>query len=663
MLRAIAVRSQGPAMKLRRLSLSTVLFGSSSVSFLPTCQSWVPSTNNIPEVNRGVVGRRTPMPSRLFSTLPAADEERDVVSTIPKPEGEVIAEGAVVSRYHGGLGCVKIYDEWNKEEEVSPKVLDPSFATPTQSTHLVCGDYLGRNVVFSDGSVGTVVAHRPPLIFTYCASVTHDQHDGKVKVLSSMSSVRLGATPGVVDAFGQYVGEKSPEKNLERAIFAPIPQVKDIALINNPMLTGVTIIDALAPIGRGQNMLLVGYDHDIMRGFAFDLIKTQCQNENTKCVYAAIDSKDAVINRLKELNLQDQVHVVVPDNTAEKDEMSRAAEAVTMAATACAIAEANALEKGMHTVVVIDSINQLKKFWDATTRCLVDVFGVDAVVLADTNGGASSEMRAFYSSLVQRAGQFKAKFGGGSVTLLLLITLPRTHLDDDTVFSEDDFVGATEKVKARIQLLLSRQIPLTADNLRKIDIPVPSATENERRFALQHVDDLISMSDGQIWLDEKLESSGQMPPMDPQRSVTRVGIGADTQSRADAPAFRRVVERLRLDLSQALNLEGVEISIAAAKQVRRQNALLLAMHQSAGMSSRRLSESCAVLLAASEGFLDDAIDQGMTAQTKEGQSLIRDLLLHLSKVAPELMEEIDSTLDISDKSKLREAIASFFHRD
>jgi F0F1-type ATP synthase alpha subunit len=205
---------------------------------------------------------------------------------------------------------------------------------------------------------------------------------------------------------------------------------------------------------------------------------------------------------------------------------------------------------------------------------------------------------------------------------------------------------------------------LTAATLRKINIPIPTASEMERRMTLQHIDELISMSDGQIWFDESL-SKQQQPPIDPQKSITRVGIGADTQSRADAPAIRHIAEGIRLELAQAAvsSMTGVEATNhATRKQLRRQMALLLAMYQPSGSPSRRLSESCTLLLAAREGYLDDAIENEAVAGTFDGEDLMEHLLLHVKATASGIMDEIDSTLDISDESRrqLTESIAEFF---
>jgi F-type H+-transporting ATPase subunit alpha len=544
------------------------------------------------------------------------------------------------------------------------------------------GDLIGRQVYFENGATGVVVIHRPPVIFVYAATDDDSCEDGTngrmqqpkegvVTVYDNLFSIEVPKTIRQIDCFGRTTDKDGTSGVLTRPIFAPIPQVKDIALINKPLVTGVTMFDALAPIGKGQNMLLVGHDIEDMRKYVIDMlsIQTQLEEPPTKCVYAFTGNKqdqENVKNLFKSAGIDNDVILVTSDDRNEDDE-SKAAEGTVLAATACAIAESFAIEEGMDTFVVVDNIDQHKKIWDATTRVLVDVFGVDAVVKGDRDGGASSEMRAFFSSLVQRSAQYKKKRGGGSVTLLMIQTIPRIAGEncEDTVFSPEDFDQSPDKIKERINLLVQKNIPLTAATLRKIQIPVPSADEGKRRLVLQHVDDLISMSDGQIWLDERLEQSGRCPPMDFQRSVTRIGIGADTKSRADAAAMRRIVEGLRLDLSQAESMDGADVATnASKKQLQSAQAWLLAMHQPSASGARKLSESCVVMLAASSGAFNDSLDSGMLPDSSEGEILVRNLLEHVSSKVPGAMNEIDSTHDFSSETKevLLEAIQSYFEK-
>jgi F0F1-type ATP synthase alpha subunit len=612
-------------------------------------------------------------PAVSVNALKAAVDTPDEVAPVLIQKDETpIARGTVVANFPGGFAAIKLDDGNDEAKSTAPEVINLTNSAAAVAAAKAAasglgssyGDLQGKRVQFSHGSSGVVVCHRPPIAFVLAADETSAENMENAQIFRDMTNVSVMDKACVVDCFGKPVDSLVKEGSMERPIFAPIPQVKDIALINSPMLTGTTMIDSLAPIGRGQNMLFVTSDRESAQGYAMDLVRTQLRNGgSTKCVYAITDGQENILHQLEKHGIADKVTVVVPNSRSGKSEIAQAAEAVTMAGTACAIGEAFALEEGAHSLVIIDTIDQHKKMWDATTRTLVDVFGVDAVVEGDRNGGASSEMRCFYSSLIQRSAQYKASRGGGSVTLLLLTTVPELSTDENTVYDESFFEGSPAKVLERINLLTKRGIPLTAANLRKIDIPIPSISEGARRFALQHVDDLISMSDGQIWMDDRLKVK-QEPALDPQRSVTRIGIGADTDSRADAPALRRVVEGLRLDLSQAANMDGAEATAASKKQMQRQQSLILAMYQKPGSGGRRLSESCVALLAAYNGFLTDSIEKGAVSGSTAGLQLMEDLLRYVGTKEAKCMDEIDESTDLCDASrdKLAKAIESFFDK-
>lgn len=604
-----------------------------SLASLFQCQAWSP----------GVPQRRA---LALHTSRAASVAPDEIVSVSPfarQEQGNVVAEGPIVSYFPGGLAAV---------------LLDDNVASATKSKSMSTGplkgdDLVGRLARLPSGSLGVVMAQRPPIAFVYSDSV--DAVDGTVEIMDRMAQIDVGEEMRVVNCFGQ----PTPTTCIgSHAVFAPIPKVSDIALINAPMLTGTTMVDVLAPIGKGQNMLLIGSDVEELRNLALSMFTTQSQNPKIKCVYAATSNPQEVMTKFS--SVLDDIIVVAARDDIDGD-VAQAAEAIVVAAAACTIAEAFAMEQGMDTIVVVDSLDFHKSFWDTTTRVLVDIYGVDAVVAADREGGASSEMRGFYSSLIQRAANFR-KRGAGSVTLALMVTIPVAQDDENTVFSPEDFALAGDKIKTRIDLLVEKNIPLTAATLRKIQIPIPTVSEGKRRMVLQHIDDLISMSDGQVWFDEKLSRAGQSPPMDPQRSITRIGIGADTESRADAPAIRRIAEGVRLDLAQAASMDGAESTSASRKQIVKLNAWQLAMYQDAGIA-RSLSESCVVLLAASMGALNGTVEGGGVAGTDRGRRVIKELLEHVASRVPGVIHSIDESLDIDANalSELEGAIGSYFH--
>jgi len=667
--RSIALNNTN--MKVGRTALATAILSISTSSFYQS-QAFV---------TRPALTQRTTTRSFVSlasaPTVAEAEETSTETKTQANPEelGEPIGEGTIVSFYRGGLVAIRVSDEVTQQtptSRISNTGAESSTGvfgaapTPTDASSASQGDdIIGKHVIFPNGSVGVVVAQRFPLAFVMSDMDEMDNNDGVVTVLDSFATISAG--PRMVDYLGRPISDEASSQvrsDYKRPMLAPIPQIKDISLINSPLLTGTTMVDALAPIGKGQNMLVVGHDINMLRGFASDFFSTQVASGSTKLVYGLTNGQDRqkIVDQFREAGVLDQVTIVSASLT-DKDEVAQAAEAVAVAATACAIGEAYALSEGDDALVMIDNIDQHKVLWDATTRVLIDIYGVDAVVQDDQNGAASSEMRAFYSSLIQRAAKYKKSRGDGSLTLTMLTTVPSMHEStNDDVYELSDFEGCSEKVKTRLDILVKKNIPLTAATLRKIDIPIPSASEGKRRFVLQHVDDLISMSDGQIWLDETLADMGQMPPLDPQRSITRVGIGADTVSRADSPAVRRVVGGLRLDLAQALSMDGAKATTASEKQIRKQRAWLLAMHQEAGNGGRGLADSCVALLAASTGALDEAIDAGNLAGTEVGNAVIQDLLNHVKQTVPDALKEINETLDMSAerKQELEDSINSFF---
>lgn len=530
--------------------------------------------------------------------------------------------------------------------------------------------------------------------------------------------------------------KKEEEDRKLRPIFVPIPKISDIGLIDSPLITGITAIDALTPIGKGQNMLIIsaeennneeeihhhhqgGDDNNKIRlnrrGWMINLLRNVITNHrhrtnniaNTtsgemKCFYCltSTDSKlrTQVLNDISSAGIRDEVVTVVLSSSSStsslfsltsNDCICAAAEAVAAAATACTLAEHHALTTGGDAIVIIDDINLHKTLWDITTRELVNVYGTNSVVEADLNGGSSSEMRGYFSGLIQRAARFNTKRGGGSVTLILLSTLPNpdeTDMDgnnednyDATTYDASDFDTMSEKIRTRIRLLVSAKVPLTTANLRKIKLPIPrpSPAEDRRRLALQHIEDLISMSDGQVWLDVSM--TGWSPPLDPSRSITRVGVGADTLTcRADAPALRSVVGSLRFEFQQALDLSPDTLSSSSSKgiaggeednnnarQVRRRDAFLLAMHQEVH-EGRKLSHECTLLLAAYRGHLDGVLAKGGKAGTSMGREMIDGLLEYVTNDTEtgEIIRSIDETLDLSLEGRdlLENAIVSYFSK-
>jgi len=586
---------------------------------------------------------------------------------------KVVAKGTVVTSISSPSStvlAVELRDEEIIQTTTTASEQPKTTTSKPQQSGIQGEDFTGKKVIVESSDdnerSGIVIAQRPPMIFVFCDFPV--KHETEVSVLSTKSSISSAIVLDSKDDnnkntilyWDSLSTNNDNDNNNHHQVFSSIPQVKDIDLINEPLLTGTTMIDALSPIGKGQNMLLIGSSvKDIgQRDLVFNTIRSQISS-GANCVYAlASSSKEEVIQKCKDLGLLESLMVVSTRSNHDDDTtIVAAAEAIVVAAMACTIAETMAKTNGDDTLVIIDDVDSHKVLWDWTTRVLVDKYGYDAVVKNEMGGSSSSEMRSFYSNLIQRAAKFNLSNGGGSMTLAILTNLPSLDAveeNDERVFTAKDFQECSDKVQQRIDILVQKNIPLTVANLNKIQIPAPifDQSETKRRMALQHVDDLISMSDGQIWFDEGLYyEKGQRPAMDPQRSITRVGVGADTNSRADAPAMRRLVGGLRFEFAQAASsslegADGIENS-GMEKQILQKNSYLLAMHQDSNDGVRTLSENAVVLLAASIGSFQKTIQQGGVAGTETGKQVIQGLLTHVWKVVPAIMREIDNTLDLN----------------
>jgi F-type H+-transporting ATPase subunit alpha len=221
----------------------------------------------------------------------------------------------------------------------------------------------------------------------------------------------------IIDCFGNSlvpVDSTTPNDITTTHVFTPIPKVSEIALINAPLLTGITMVDALTPIGRGQNMLIVGERGTGRKSIALSAMRTQISHPNNKgaqCIYAstttslvqedATTTNNNVLSRFQSYGIANQItfvskrpqhqqqQLLLPQNNDNTtiDAIIDAAESVAVASSACSIADYWARNYGHDTLVVIDTIDPHQIFWDYTTQALMDIYGQEAVDL-NTNNNA-----------------------------------------------------------------------------------------------------------------------------------------------------------------------------------------------------------------------------------------------------------------------------------
>jgi F-type H+-transporting ATPase subunit alpha len=368
-----------------------------------------------------------------------------------------------------------------------------------------------------------------------------------VKSTGRIASVPVGqALLGrVVNALGQPVDGKGP---IEATKFRPVERIAPNVImrepVNQPVQTGIKAIDAMIPIGRGQRELIIGDRQTGKTALAIDTIINQ-RGQNMVCIYVAIGQKLStiaqVVATLERFRAMEYTIVVTASSS------DPAALQYLAPYAGCAMGE-EVMENGVRldgkevrdALIVYDDLS--KHAW---------AYRQVSLLLRRPPGREAYPGDIFYlhSRLLERAAKLNKNFGGGSLTALPII---ETQAGD-----------------------VSAYIPTN----------------------------VISITDGQIYLESDLFYQGIRPALNVGISVSRVGGKAQTK------AMRQVAGKMKLDLAQYRNLAafaqfGSDLDKATRDQLERGIRLteLLKQPQYAPM---RLDHQVMVIYAGTNGYLDD----------------------------------------------------------
>ena len=395
----------------------------------------------------------------------------------------------------------------------------------------------------------------------------------------------------VIDPTGRPLDGRGPIRSSRRLpIERNAPAVLARSPVCVPLHTGIKVIDALIPIGRGQRELIIGDRQTGKTAIAIDTILNQ-KGKDLPSVYCAIGLRSAaianVIAQLKNHGVMDQCCVVATTGENQAGIQFIAPYAATT------IAEAFA-EEGRDALVVYDDLTHHARAYRELSLLLRRPPGREAY---------PGDIFYIHARLLERATHLR---DGGSLTAL----------------------------------------PIIETEAENISAYIPT--------------NLISITDGQIYLSPKLFREGIFPAVDVGRSVSRVG------GDAQLPALKAVAGDLRISYSQFQELEqfsryGTRLDVETRKQLERGRRVreVLRQPQTSPMSP---IEQVAILFAASEGLFD-AIDIHKISESQEAmRSATRQ---HLDDMA----ELVDSGQRLSAahrdhlRSILTEAAAPFVDRE
>ena len=296
-------------------------------------------------------------------------------------------------------------------------------------------------------------------------------------------TVGEGLLGRVIDPLGRPLDGNGPVNTSERLpIERPAPAIMDRAPVTVPLQTGLMVIDALIPIGRGQRELILGDRQTGKTAIALDTILNQ-RGKNVICVYCAIGQRASavakVVANLRTKGALDYTVVVV----AEGNDAPGLAYIAPYAATS--IAE-HFMEAGHDVLIVYDDLTQHARAYRELSLLLRRPPGREAF---------PGDIFYIHSRLLERATHLCKERGSGSLTALPII---ETEAQD-----------------------ISAYIPTN----------------------------LISITDGQVYLSPSLFELGVLPAVDVGKSVSRVG------GKAQRAAYRAVAGDLKLAYAQFEELE------------------------------------------------------------------------------------------------------------
>ena len=390
----------------------------------------------------------------------------------------------------------------------------------------------------------------------------------------------------VVNALGQPLDNQGEIKTDH---FRPVEKkasgVMDRQSVKQPLKTGIKIIDALVPIGRGQRELIIGDRQTGKTAIAIDTILNQ-KNENVICSYVAICQKESTVaNVIETLKANDAMKYSIVVSASA----SFPAPLLYLAPyTGVTMAE-EFMYNGKDVLIIYDDLSKHAVAYRELSLLLKRPPGREAF---------PGDVFYLHSRLLERAAKLSDKLGGGSITALPII---ETQAGD-----------------------ISAYIPTN----------------------------VISITDGQIFLQTELFYSGIRPAVSAGLSVSRVGGSAQIK------AVKKVSGTLRLDLASYKELEaftqfGSDLDEATKAKLERgkRTVEILKQNLHESVSSEKLA---LIIYTLTHGYLDDVEMEEILPYEKAFYRY-----LDTNEEANALIKEIEQTKDLPEQEKIDKVIKTF----
>lgn len=420
---------------------------------------------------------------------------------------------------------------------------------------------MGEKVIFDSGAQGLVFNLEENQVgIILLGDIANVKERERVRTTGEIFDVPVGYNllGRIIDPLG------NPLDNLGKLVFdkkypieRPAYEVLDRGPVNTPLETGITFIDALIPVGKGQRELIIGDRQTGKTSIAIDAILNQ-KGKNVKCIYVAIGQKESSVAQIASTLAQKGAleYTIIVSASASKEGTIQ-----YLAPFAGASMAEYFMDKGDDVLIVYDDLSKHAVAYRELSLLLRRPPGREAY---------PGDVFYLHSRLLERAAKLNEKLGGGSITALPII---ETKAGD-----------------------ISAYIPTN----------------------------VISITDGQIFLETQLFYSGVRPAVNSGLSVSRVGGSAQTK------AIKSVSGLLRIGLASYRELEqfsqfGSDLDISSQKKLQRGRKTIEILKQNIH-ELKSIPLQTIVLYSLNNGLLDDI----EISNIKNFENLVKDGLLENS---------------------------------
>ncbi|MBI5722674.1 MAG: F0F1 ATP synthase subunit alpha [Planctomycetes bacterium] len=492
------------------------------------------------------------------------------------------------------------------------------------------GGQMGQVFNLEEDSVGAV-------IYGECEHIrAGDEVRGTGKLLSvPVGYEMLGR---VIDPLGRPLDGKGPIKaEQSRPLELIAPGIAGRQPVDEPLQSGIKAVDAMTPIGRGQRELIIGDRKTGKTAIAIDTIINQ-KGQGVICVYIAIGQKESTVAGVVELLRQHgalEHTIVVSAASSVPAPMQYVAPY-----SGCTIAEHFMYNYGKPTLVVYDDLSKQAAAYRQISLLLRRPPGREAY---------PGDVFYLHSRLLERACKLANRY------VIVPVATPANTTDIQGV-DEKVYIGPHEKKAAEAKL---KALP-NASSLKLHRLPnsggsmtaLPICETQEGEVSSYIPTNLISITDGQIYLEPGLFFAGIRPAINVGISVSRVGY------KAAIPAMKSVAASLRLDLASFRELEafallGMELDQASQRQLDRGARMVKLLTQPQYHPMDAVDQSISIF-AGTNGLLDDLPVADVPLFEVESIKFIKD---HAIDIYQDMQS--DKSLPKDRQAKLRQAMLKF----